>query len=1472
MGKDPKPGKGGSAGRAGEAGASLIKSFLVEGRETPHVVELTPDQGSKVVRRALKPGSDVYLSISVDAFYHPEARKGLTKQMPLIFADAKWRRPTARDLPQTRVMGPNPEAHPNMAKHGNYAFGGRTFFGPERFDGSLDFSIGLHLFKSNAAVRQLIDVARIGSKLMPKGEMLVLGGLIDGGIDGALKGLRDMMGDKETPWIVGVVKSLAPTEAQPFRTGTWALVSGGGKAPEGLYLDRNDHLLRDASKAPLQKPYLVYSVDATETNPDRLRVGRIQEAYDRLLKARAQGEGVSNEQLVRLFQHFALEVELSEELTERDRDEIIAAEKRRFDRLMKRREAFSFEGSDEPYTERTGVSPVAVSAFRAEKDEDALAEDAEAAVAASLEALKAPDPEKLDDGLSDLVGQLHTAVKDYAALVRSDPETYAPKAIDLAKQLRRQREFKALFALGEQLRAGGVDIGWINYYTAAADIELNGAPGLEALAQAKAQTDEADPDGAMPVLGAMAGEAYLARAIELAGQGDKADYALLSDCFGLHGRIWKSRAVNAPKDHPQLAAAFERAESYHRQGLEATLKAPAKAQDPDYHRVNILAMAKAAADRGLALGKKGELKKWAQDILKRTRKNGVPDDQPWKWANAGEAALYLGRDAEAVDYFNIYLEKQKDYPFAIGGTRRQLVEVWGIDPKGNTDLADIVRQMVHLSLRSAATVSLSLNEVKAFADLQEEEVDRLEARFSGPPAVAVKAIHKVLRLSQLVGSVSRPDGVAVGTGFLLAGRHVHASLDGEYVFVTNDHVVSDKKTYRNIDGSRKNLRAAEARIKFEDFMPDRIFQVREIFWRSDSDTHDCAILRLFDPPTNPPAEFEIAKGLPPRWKTEYGRNDPNDERVAPRVFVIGHPNGRGLEVTFEKNYMVDHEWRNAAAPPPVDPVKIHYRAPTEGGNSGSPVLSAASQELIGLHHAQALSPLGGAKMGPGEVYEANEGLWIQSILMAAQAETANTPVAAAGGGGGGAAAPVASAPDPKPDPKPEPKPEPKPVPVAAPQPAPEPAPAPKPVASAQPPQPAPAPAGIPTPVGTRKPEFQVEDDEAIFDNVEGEANPEARSLEAASGTIGRFAELNPKPVAKWPGLADHPDTKHLAHIPVNLNNGMSFELTGQALRHALAIASTPVSEKWGGKVLFGIRGALPKASMSDDIPTRFVPLAAMREIEPNHIDYHCTMGVWDLATDEVFVCHGSTVPAVGYLWNSIHGRSGDSLGRGANMMAPGLYSHQVGTHANGSSSRQPGAFRQTAKLCVMRLGSEEIRFSNGNVRWDTGTDAGGINIWDNIHAGLVASKSWVAKHYSAGCQVVRGTVSTRDTRDTPAGHWRAFREAAGLSVDPEVSVQSGAIVSTPEDGRAFPYLLLTAREVRLAAENLDTPATDLKLFKLRRGSKGETVRALQQALGIGADGDFGYLTQRALIAKQLELTGEADGVVTAANAEALGLA
>ena len=97
-----------------------------------------------------------------------------------------------------------------------------------------------------------------------------------------------------------------------------------------------------------------------------------------------------------------------------------------------------------------------------------------------------------------------------------------------------------------------------------------------------------------------------------------------------------------------------------------------------------------------------------------------------------------------------------------------------------------------------------------------------------------------------------------------------------------------------------------------------------------------------------------------------------------RVYIIGHVGGRDLAFSFQDNELLDHEGPTAGMPQIPGVCRVHYRAPTEGGSSGSPVFNARLWEVIAIHHK-------GGKIGmpklnglPGE-YAANEGIGVQSI-------------------------------------------------------------------------------------------------------------------------------------------------------------------------------------------------------------------------------------------------------------------------------------------------------------------------------------------------------------------------------------------------------------------------------------------------------------------------------------------------------------
>jgi V8-like Glu-specific endopeptidase len=198
----------------------------------------------------------------------------------------------------------------------------------------------------------------------------------------------------------------------------------------------------------------------------------------------------------------------------------------------------------------------------------------------------------------------------------------------------------------------------------------------------------------------------------------------------------------------------------------------------------------------------------------------------------------------------------------------------------------------------------------------------------------------------------------------MPGARVHRSISDDWVLLTNAHVISDDPAEQQSDPPA--LAPDEARIVFEAgeviaadgqaVDAETEYEVERVIFSSPRTEFDCTVVTLsrnvdFKKP------FDIAKRLP-----LVGKNQ--------RVYVIGHPKGGGLAFSIDDNLLLDHEIP-----------KIHYRAPTEGGSSGSPVFNQ-NWDLIALHHA------GGMDMkklnGKPGTYPANEGISFQSILRAVE--------------------------------------------------------------------------------------------------------------------------------------------------------------------------------------------------------------------------------------------------------------------------------------------------------------------------------------------------------------------------------------------------------------------------------------------------------------------------------------------------------
>jgi V8-like Glu-specific endopeptidase len=213
-------------------------------------------------------------------------------------------------------------------------------------------------------------------------------------------------------------------------------------------------------------------------------------------------------------------------------------------------------------------------------------------------------------------------------------------------------------------------------------------------------------------------------------------------------------------------------------------------------------------------------------------------------------------------------------------------------------------------------------------------------------------------------------GSRIGTGFLVRAGDIGLAPAAELVVLTNFHVV-------NQHGASPGIRPGEAEVAFEAADPNQRYLVERILWSSEDSRHDASVLQL-QAPVAGIEPLPLAAALPVLEDSA-------------RVYIIGHPGGRDLAFSFQDNELLDHEGPTKGKPQIPGVCRVHYRAPTEGGSSGSPVFNARLWEVIALHHkgGQIGMPRLNGKEGS---YGANEGIGIDSIRRA---------VAESGAGAGG---------------------------------------------------------------------------------------------------------------------------------------------------------------------------------------------------------------------------------------------------------------------------------------------------------------------------------------------------------------------------------------------------------------------------------------------------------------------------------------
>lgn len=426
-----------------------------------------------------------------------------------------------------------------------------------------------------------------------------------------------------------------------------------------------------------------------------------------------------------------------------------------------------------------------------------------------------------------------------------------------------------------------------------------------------------------------------------------------AEARGLLGRVYKQLYVNAAGGGGQAGLRsrrnLQRAVSAYQ---EVYRSGPA---DHLWHGINTVALVLRAERDGLELEGAPDARAIAREVLELidARKAALEAEgkklDAWSLATALEASVALGDSEQALVWLSRYVKNKDADAFELASTERQLREIWGltVDEEPGDELLPLLQSAA--LKRRFGRVEVAGTQVASTI----QQTFRLERTFGSEKFVPLAWYRMGLERCRGVAQIRNRFGQGLGTGFLLRGTDFMPALGDGLLLLTNAHVIPTA------------VAPGDAVIVFEalESVAGQQFRVAKVLWSSPFGELDGTLLQL-DRPVAGPEPFPIAQELPKK-------------EGQPKVFVIGHPLGGGLSISLTDNALLGYNER-----------LLHYRAPTEGGSSGSPVFDD-QWRLVALHHGGGLG-LPRLDGQPG-TYSANEGIHIHRILEA---------VRAAGVGGG----------------------------------------------------------------------------------------------------------------------------------------------------------------------------------------------------------------------------------------------------------------------------------------------------------------------------------------------------------------------------------------------------------------------------------------------------------------------------------------
>jgi Trypsin-like peptidase domain len=422
-----------------------------------------------------------------------------------------------------------------------------------------------------------------------------------------------------------------------------------------------------------------------------------------------------------------------------------------------------------------------------------------------------------------------------------------------------------------------------------------------------------------------------------------------AEARGLIGRVHKQFYVNSKS--PATASNRE----HLRRAITAYLDVYTAARtDHLWHGINAVALLKRAARDGVPTDGFPDAERLAGEILRTIEeKDCDARADMWDFATAVEACVALQTLEQGLQWLARYIAADYADAFELASTLRQLTEVWQLDTQSEPGLRLLPILQAELLKKEGGRVDLTRRELQAEQD--PAVAVTYEKVFGADSYKSYKWYMTGAQRCLLVARIGRDSSQGYGSGFVLQGSDVSPKYGGDPVLLTNAHVVSNDPAVRKARGA---LPPEESVVIFEALGPEE-YRIAELLWTSPPERLDATVLRL-----------EGVNALKNKLEGKFAKiaNALPVVDESARVYVIGYPRGGTLSLSLQDNLLLDHE----------DP-RIHYRTPTEGGSSGSPVFNW-QWDLVGLHHAgsQTMRMLNNK---PG-TYEANEGIWLRAIIKA----------------------------------------------------------------------------------------------------------------------------------------------------------------------------------------------------------------------------------------------------------------------------------------------------------------------------------------------------------------------------------------------------------------------------------------------------------------------------------------------------------